>query len=111
MFLGRRSRRAASTALSKQRQATLAKMKIEEAEDSVEALQQEIKELEEELQEEVAAVRDRWEEALVEFEEVPVKPRRRDVQVSLFRLAWAPHWQITYQDRGSVMRTELVPAY
>lgn len=111
MFLGRRSTRAASTALSKHRQTTMAKFKVEEAEETVEALQQEIKELEEELQEQVAAVRDRWEEALVEFEEVPVTPRRKDIQVDLFGLAWAPHWQITYQDRGGATRTDLVPAH
>jgi hypothetical protein len=111
MFLGRRSTRVASRAVSKHRQATLAKIKLDEAEANVEALQQDVKELEEELQEQVAAVRDRWEEALVEFEEVPIKPRRTDVQINLFGLAWAPHWQITYQDRGGVTRTELVPAY
>jgi len=59
----------------------------------------------------VAAVRDRWEEALVEFEEVPVTPRRKDIQVDMFGLAWAPHWQITYQDRGGATRTDLVAAY
>jgi hypothetical protein len=111
MFLGRRSTRVASRAMSKHRQATLAKIKLEEAEANVEALQQDVKELEEELQEQVAVVRDRWEEALVEFEEVPIKPRRTDVQITLFGLAWAPHWQITHQDRGGVARTELVPAY
>jgi hypothetical protein len=89
----------------------MAKFKVEEAEETVEALQQEIKELEEELQEQAAVVRDRWEEALVEFEEVPVTPRRQDIQVDLFGLAWAPHWQITYQDRGGATRTDLVPAY
>jgi hypothetical protein len=111
MFLGRRSTRVASRAMSKHRQTTLAKIKLEEAEANVEALQQDVKELEGELQEQVAAVRDRWEEALVEFEEVPIKPRRTDVQINLFGLAWAPHWQITYQDRGGSARTELVPAY
>jgi hypothetical protein len=111
MFLGRRSTRGASRALSKHRQATLAKIKLEEAEANVEALQQDIQELEAELQEQVAAIRDRWEEALVEFEEVPVKPRRTDVQTNLFGLAWAPHWQIAYRGRGGVARTELVPAY
>jgi len=111
MFLGRRSTRVASRAVSKHRQTTLAKIKLDEAEANVEALQQDVKELEEELQEQAAAVRDRWEEALVEFEEVAIKPRRTDVQINLFGLAWAPHWQIMYQDRGGGARTELVPAY
>ena len=111
MFLGRRSTRVASTALSKHRQTTMAKVKLEEAEDALEALQQEVKELQEELQEQVTAVRERWEEALLELEEVPVTPRRTDVQVDLFALAWTPHWQITYQDRGGSTRTQLMVAY
>jgi hypothetical protein len=111
MFLGRRSTRAASTALSKHRQRSLAAMGVEEAEAGVEALQQEIKELEGELQEQVAAIRERWEDALSEFEEVAVTPRRTDIQVDVFALAWAPHWQIGYEGRDGAMRSELVPAY
>jgi len=111
MLMGRRSTRVASRALSKQRQTKLAKIKLEEAEADVEDLQQDIDKLEEELQGEVVEVRDRWEEALVKFEEVAVKPRRTDVQIDLVGLAWAPHWQITYQSRGGATRTELVPAY
>ncbi len=63
------------------------------------------------MQEEVAAVRERWEEALSDFEEVPLTPRKKDIQIDLFALAWAPHWQITYGDRGGGSRTEIVPAY
>ena len=111
MFLGRRSTRAASTALSKHRLTSLTKMQVEEAEETLEALQHETKELEQELQEQVTAIKERWEETLSEFEEVPVTPRRTDIQVDLFALAWAPHWQITYQDPDGATRTELVPAF
>lgn len=111
MFLGRRSTRAASTALSKHRQRSLAQIRVEEAEDALEALQQEIKELEQELQDQVSAIRERWEEVLNEFEDVPVTPRRTDIQVDLCALAWAPHWQIMYNDAHGTPRTELVPAY
>jgi hypothetical protein len=111
LFLGRRATRAASATLSKHRQATMAKMKVEEAGDTVEALQQEIAQLEAELQDQVTAVRERWEKALSELEQVPITPRRSDVQVDFFALAWAPHWQITYRDRGGATRTDLVPAY
>ena len=110
MFLGRRSMRAASTALSKHRQTTLKKLEVEEAEATVEALQKDIEELEKTLQEETTAIRERWEGALEGFEEFPVKPRRTDVQVDLLALAWVPHWQVTYQDQGGVARTDVVPA-
>jgi len=111
MFVGRRSMRVASTALSKQRQASSAKMDVAKAEDAVEAAQQETKVLEQELQEEVAATRGRWDEALGELEEVPITPRKSDIQVDLLALAWAPHWQITYKGPRGSTRAEAVPAY
>jgi predicted nucleic acid-binding Zn-ribbon protein len=103
--------RAASAALSKQRQASSAKMDVTKAEDAMAALEQEKKELEQELQQEVAAIRERWDQALGELEEVPVTPRKSDIQVELLALAWAPHWQITYQDRQGASRSQVVPAY
>jgi len=111
VFLGRRSYRMASTALSKQRQAAKAKLQLEEAKDDVMELEEDIKELEEELEEEVAVARERWEESLTDLEEHDVRPRRKDVQISLFGLAWAPHWQITYRDRSGATQTELVEAF
>jgi DNA repair exonuclease SbcCD ATPase subunit len=111
MFMGRRSSRMASTALSKQRQAAKAKLKVEEAEEDVEALQEDIEELEAELQEEVAAIQERWEEALEMFEEVKVTPRRADIQIDLVALAWVPHWRLTYEGRGAIVRTDLAKAF
>jgi hypothetical protein len=111
LFLGRRSTRMASTALSKQRQAAKAKLRVEEAEDDVKALQEDIEELEEELQEEVAVIQERWEEALETFEEAKVTPRRADIQIDLVALAWVPHWQLTCEARGGIVRTDLAEAY
>jgi hypothetical protein len=110
-FLGRRSTRVASTALSKQRQAAKAKLRLEEAEDDVKELQEDIAELEEQLQEEVSSIQERWEEALGTFEEAKVTPRRTDIQIDLVALAWVPHWQLTYQARGGIVRADLAEAY
>ena len=110
MFMGRRSTRGASTAMSKYRQQKMATMEVEEAEEKIEVLQQEITELEQELKEETAAITERWDEALEELEKVPVQPRKQDIQVDVFALAWAPHWHTTYQD-GTGTHTEFVPAY
>ena len=111
MFLGRRSYRVASTALSKQRQAAKAKLRLEEAHDEVKELQEDIGELEKELRAETEAVRDQWEEALTDLEEYDVRPRRKDVQISFFGLAWTPHWQISYKDTSGAGHTELVEAF
>jgi len=31
--------------------------------------------------------------------------------VTLFALAWTPHWQIAYRERSGITQTELLPAY
>jgi len=111
MFLGRRSYRMASTALSKQRQAAKAKLQLEEAREDVTELEEDIQELEAELREDVEAARERWENALTDLDEYEVRPRRKDVQISLFGLAWAPHWHVKYKDRGGAQRSELVEAF
>ncbi|MEA3376979.1 MAG: type IV secretion system DNA-binding domain-containing protein, partial [Chloroflexota bacterium] len=111
VFLGRRSTRMASTALSKQRMAAKAKLKVEEAEEDVAELEEDIEELEAELEEEVAELTARWEDSLAGLEEYEVRPRRKDVRISFFGLAWAPHWHITYQDPDGATRTELIEAF
>jgi uncharacterized small protein (DUF1192 family) len=110
MFMGRRSTRSASKAMTKYRQSRLAGMDVKEAEETIEALQEEIEELELELKEETAAITAEWDEALQELEEVPVKPKKSDVLVDMVALAWAPHWSIAHEDRKGT-HTEFVPAY
>ncbi|MBU7045625.1 MAG: ATP-binding protein [Theionarchaea archaeon] len=110
MFMGRRSTRTASKAMTKYRQSKMAGMEVDEAEETVEILQDEIKGLEQELKEETETITKQWDEVLEEIEEVPIKPRKSDVQVDMFALAWVPHWHIAYKD-GKASHTELVAAY
>ena len=111
MFLGRRSTRAASTALSKYRQSRSATMTLEQDKATAETLRSEIDELRKELQEEAAVISDRWDQTVSKLEQVPVRPSRNDIQVSFFALAWTPHWQITYSDRDGSLRTGIEPAF
>ncbi|UCG75195.1 MAG: ATP-binding protein [Gemmatimonadota bacterium] len=93
VFLGRRSMRGASTSLGKYRQQASARLSAEEAEARVQQLEAEIEELREELSEETAEIRARWEEALEEFEEVELSPRRADVDVEVVAIGWVPYWR------------------
>jgi len=111
VFLGRRSIRSASTAMSKYRQKSAAEMRAKEAEESVEALQKDVEQLQGELQQETAAITGRWDDATKTFDEVPVRPGRNDIEVDTVAVAWAPRWQITYRDRQGSTRTELSRAY
>jgi len=111
MFMGRRSTRAASTAISKYRQSQSASMGVRQDQETVQALQREVQELEQELQGQVSGITARWDDAVSQFESIPVRPTRSDVRVDMFALAWAPHWQIKYKAKDGSERDEIVPAY
>jgi len=111
LFLGRRSSRGLSTASRRRRYTTKAKADVQETKVNIADLEEDIAELKAELEEEAEAVTRRWAEALDEMDEVRVTPRRTDVDVELFALAWAPHWEITYKDARGRDRTDGVPAY
>ncbi len=111
MFIGRRSIRSASTAMSKYRQKSSAEMGAQQAQENMTALQKEVDELQKELQEEANAITARWDSTLQAFNEVPVRPNKNDIEVNLMALAWVPNWQISYCDRQGVVRTELLKAY
>jgi hypothetical protein len=111
MFLGRRSTRAVSSTLRKQRMSSSAKMRAEQAEENLAALQQEMAELEEELRAETADITDRWDHTSLELAEVKVTPRRADVDVATTALAWAPLWRVTFDTPGGETSRDDVPAY
>jgi hypothetical protein len=110
-FMGRRSMRAASSTLSKYRMSKTASMSIADAEKAVAASQREITAIEEELRQKAAEITLKWDEAADKVERVPVTPRRTDIDLDFFGLAWAPHWQITWRDGSGRTRTDHAPAF
>ncbi|MBN1922205.1 MAG: hypothetical protein JW892_13235 [Anaerolineae bacterium] len=108
LFSGRR--RSVSAAVNKVTRSATVKHDIEAAEEQVEAVQADLLNMQEELKAQTEEITANWEQALGDLEEVAIKPRRTDVKVALFALAWAPHWQMTYQS-GAVTQTQTVPAF
>jgi hypothetical protein len=88
-----------------------AKADIGETQAEIEELRADIKALEEKVREEVERTAERWTDALDEIKEVKVSPRRIDVDVELFALAWAPHWRISCRSGPARQQTRIVPAY
>jgi hypothetical protein len=95
LFSGRRSSRRLSTASRKRRMTRQARADIEESEEVIEELEREIEELEEEAKSELEELAERWGELVDEMKEEEVRPRRADVRVNLFALAWIPRWEVT----------------
>ena len=108
IFSGRR--RSISSAARKVTQATTTKAGINAAEEKVADVEADIEETKAELKQETETIVTRWESALADFEELPVTPRRSDIEVNLFALAWVPAWYIVYRT-GNITQTATVPAY
>lgn len=108
LFSGRR--RSVSAAVNKVTRSATGKQAVEAAGEQVDAVQADLEALQAELKAQTAAITADWEKSLERVEEVAIKPRRTDVEVALFALAWAPHWQIVYQV-GTVTQTQAVPAF
>jgi hypothetical protein len=106
LFTGRRSSSRLSSASRKRRMTRQARADMEESERTIEALEDEIDELEKEAREEVDKLKQVWAERIDDVEEVEVRPRRTDVQLGLFGLAWRPYWQVMAGDQ-----VLSVPAY
>jgi len=111
MFMGRRSTRAASSAMSKVRQSTSAKMGMEAAAEDVEALQQEITELQKEMKEQTALISERWDTMLAKLEKVAIAPKRSDIEVDVLAIAWAPHWLVNYQGATGLTHKQVLAAF
>jgi DNA helicase HerA-like ATPase len=84
LFLGRRSSRAASSSLSKYRMRSSARMRAEEAEENVEALQASIQEMEDELRQET---------------------------VDLTAVAWTPMWRVGFRVGDGPVEEATIVAY
>ena len=55
----------------------------------------------------VAEITEKWRRVGEEATAIQVKPRKADVRVTHFGLAWAPHWRTA----GADGRATLTPAY
>jgi hypothetical protein len=95
LFTGRKSSSRLSTASRKRRLTKQAQADVEESEEVIEELEDQIDELEQEARQELEDLKTVWNERIDDLEEIEVRPRRTDVQLNLFALAWLPYWQVT----------------
>ena len=72
-----------------------AKADIEESEQAIATLQDQLGDLKDELEAALDEVEAKWEAIMAETKEMPVAPRKTDVRVSLFGVAWRPYYLVT----------------
>jgi len=70
-----------------------AKQDINRAEDTVEALQQQLNDLQAQFEEETKALEGRIDPLSEDLETIILKPRKTDINVQAVALVWMPHWK------------------
>jgi hypothetical protein len=94
VLTGRKRSSALSSASRKRRMTQQSRAGIEESERVIANLKREISDLKESERREVEEVASGWANRIDEVQEEEVRPRRTDIQVNLFALAWIPHWEV-----------------
>ncbi len=89
-LFGRR-RKSLSSSMSKRRMTAKAKADIKESEEAIKDYQEEIVALEEEAEEALQEVKEKWEEIAADVTTIPITPYKKDIDVTLFGLAWMPY--------------------
>jgi hypothetical protein len=111
LFAGRKSSRRLSSASRKRRMTRQAKADMRESEEMIAELEAQIDDLEAEATREVEELTQKWSELVGQMEEIQVTPRRADVRLGLFALAWLPRWEATVGGRSfSLPAAEVEPA-
>ena len=87
-------KKSLTSQLSKNRLTNKAKAEVEESVDAIKQFQQQIAEAEKRREETIAEINDRWGRVVNETTEVTIAPKKTDVFVKLFGVAWMPYYVI-----------------
>jgi hypothetical protein len=90
---GRRSRRI-STAMSKHRMTSQSKADVNESVDVIAEYQQQLTQLEQARQQALGEAGSKWGDVVNDVTELPILPKKTDVYVNLFGVAWMPYYQV-----------------
>jgi hypothetical protein len=66
---------------------------VTRAEDTVEIITKQIKDLQAEFNAEVASLGEKLDPQIEIFDSLVIKPRKADINVQFVSLVWAPYWQ------------------
>ncbi|HLF25488.1 MAG TPA: DUF87 domain-containing protein [Anaerolineae bacterium] len=104
---GRRQSYAVAYAMRRRGNTGRAEREIEDSEGELADLEEMLAELNKSLEEEVAEAAQKWADVLEQVEELRLTPRRTDVRVDAFGLAWLPRWRVTVDRDGRAQSIEL----
>ena len=108
---GRRRSSSLSTASRRRRMTQKAKEDVRESEEAIEELQKEIEEMRQDREQALKDVRDKWADVALQIEETALRPKKADILMEAFGLAWVPHWMLHYKDAAGALHHQSMPAY
>jgi phage-related minor tail protein len=94
LFGGRKNSRRLSSSLTKRRMTEQAKAEVEESQDEIDQYKKEIQTLERERQSVIDEINDRWGDVVNDTSEMTVTPKKTDIFVELFGVAWTPYYLV-----------------
>jgi hypothetical protein len=94
LFGGRRKASRLSSSLTKRRMTQQARADVEESKEAIRQLNEDLADLEKRREEVIAEINDRWGRVVNEITEVTITPKKTDVLVQLFGVAWMPHYVV-----------------
>ncbi len=106
VFTGSRSSRRLSSSLTKRRLTEQAKEDVQESVDALKQYDQELADLEAARQQALDSASGQWGDVVNDITEIPVLPKKTDIYVSLFGVAWMPYYQVKSGDQ-----TVEIPAF
>jgi hypothetical protein len=99
LFTGSRSTRRLSSSLTKRRLTEKAKEDVQESVDVLKQYTQELARLEADRQQVLDSAGGQWGEQVNNIIEIPVLPKKTDIYVNLFGVAWLPYYQVKSGDQ------------
>ncbi|MEW6285907.1 MAG: DUF87 domain-containing protein [Chloroflexota bacterium] len=106
LFGGRRKASRLSSSLTKRRLTEQAKAEVQESVEAIAQYKKQIAELQRRREETLREINDRWGSAVNDITEVTVAPKKTNLFVTLFGVAWVPHYIVR-----SGSETLLLPAF
>jgi hypothetical protein len=91
-------KKSVSTQFTKHRLAQNAKAEVEESEEAIAQYKKDLSALMRERDDLIAVLNDRWGSVVNEISEVSIKPKKTDIYVNLFGVAWKPYYIVEAGD-------------
>ncbi len=109
-LFGRRKKNLSSAA-TKRRLTSAAHANIAESEADIARLQAQMEDVKSQMAQDADALTEQWTGAAADIQVTKLAPKKTDIDVQMVALAWAPTWEVTYEDSRGRARTDAVAAY